>query len=132
MWVQAYHNAEGKEEFGDKPFLTMPKKGFCDFMSTTYKERFYDKIKDYSNLPHPDECPVTKVSDKFVDSKNFLNLIKFQKHFSIKNYPFDGEKYKALAKPGMWRIDLFLSQDHEDSHATKIGVSIFASVTKSE
>lgn len=64
MWVQAFHNAEGKEEFGEKPFISMPKKGFCDFMKTAYKERLYPTIKDYSNLPHPDECPVKAVTHR--------------------------------------------------------------------
>lgn len=63
MWVKVYHNAEGKEEFGEKPFLTMPKKGFCEFMQTSYKERLYEHIKDFSNLPHPEECPVKAVSN---------------------------------------------------------------------
>lgn len=55
-----------------------------------------------------------------------------QKHFEIKDYPFDAGKYKALARPGLWRIDLFVSQDHEDSHITKMGLSIFTSVTQEE
>lgn len=72
MWVQVFHNPEGKEEFGEKPFLTVPKKGFCDFMQTTYKERLYEHVKDYSNLPHPDECPVKAVSDHFGFSNFFI------------------------------------------------------------
>lgn len=132
MWVQVFHNAEGKEEFGEKPFLTVPKKGFCDFMQTTYKERLYEYVKDYSNLPHPDECPLKAVSFNLSlkCSSNFIE--SFQKHFEIKDYPFDGGKYKALARPGMWRIDLFVSQDHEDSHVTKMGLSIYTSVTQEE
>jgi hypothetical protein len=31
-------------------------------------------------------------------------------------------------KPGMWRVDMFMSQDHEDSHITKIGLQIFAKI----
>lgn len=60
MWVQIYHNAEGKEEFA-KPYLSVPKKGFCEFMKTTYKNMLYSQIKDYSNLPHPEECPIKAV-----------------------------------------------------------------------
>lgn len=44
--------------------------------------------------------------------------------------PFNVGKYSAMAKPGLWRIDLFVSQDHDGSHVTKIGVSIFSSVTQ--
>lgn len=61
MWIKVYHNAEGKEEFGEKPFLSMPKKAFCEFMKTTYKDRLYSHIKDYSNFPDPDECPIKAV-----------------------------------------------------------------------
>lgn len=61
MWIQVYHNAEGKEEFGEKPFLQVPKKGFCQFMQTTYKDRLYSLIKDHSNFPKPEDCPVKAV-----------------------------------------------------------------------
>lgn len=61
MWIQAFHNAEGKEEFGEKPFIAMPKKGLCDFMNSTYKDKFYPELKDYSNFPAPEDCPVAKV-----------------------------------------------------------------------
>lgn len=62
MWLNVYHNAEGKEEFGEKPFLSLPKKAFCEFMKSTYKDKLYESIKDYSNLPSPDECPVKAVN----------------------------------------------------------------------
>lgn len=74
MWVQAFHNAEGKEEFGEKPYISMPKKGFCEFMKTAYKERLYPTIKDYSNLPHPDECPVKAVTDNILGSSLYISL----------------------------------------------------------
>lgn len=64
MWIQAFHNADGKEEFGEKPYISLPKKAFCEFMKTSYKERLYPLIKDYSNLPNPDDCPVKAVTDK--------------------------------------------------------------------
>lgn len=56
MWVKAYHNAEFKEEFGEKPFISLPKQGFCDFMLKPYKKRLWPTIKHYSNFPNPDEC----------------------------------------------------------------------------
>lgn len=61
MWVQVYHNAEGKEEFGEKPFLSLPKKAFCEFMKTTYNDKLYPHVKDHSNFPDPQECPVKAV-----------------------------------------------------------------------
>lgn len=75
MWIQVFHNPDGKEEFGQKPFLSVPKKGFCDFMSTTYKDRLYDSIKDFSNLPQPDECPVKAV--RSIKLKNSLLVLIF-------------------------------------------------------
>lgn len=136
MWIQAFHNPEGKEEFGEKAFISLPKKAFCDFMQTSYKDRLYSNIKDYSNLPHPDECPVKAVNSNHTlgNSHKFIIISKFsfQNHFVIKDFPFNAGKYAALAKPGLWRIDLFASQDHEESHITKIGISIFTSVTVKE
>lgn len=35
-----------------------------------------------------------------------------------------------LMKPGMWKLNMFLSQDHEDSHVTKLGLTIYGSVTE--
>lgn len=75
MWVEAFHNPDGKEEFPEKPFLSMKKKGFCEFMSTVYKERLYPSIKDYSNLPNPDDCPVKAVM--------ITVFWEFPSHFSI-------------------------------------------------
>lgn len=62
MWVKVYYNKEGKEEFGEKPFMSLPKKGFCEFMQSTYKDHLYDRIKDYSDFPAPDECPIKAVN----------------------------------------------------------------------
>lgn len=50
----------------------------------------------------------------------------------MENAPFNVAKYSSMAKPGLWKINLFASQDHEDSHVTKMGVSIFTSVTQEE
>lgn len=114
MWVQVFHNAEGKEEFGEKPLFQVPKKGVCDFMASTYRNHLFDSIKEHSNLPHPDECPVTP------------------RKFEIKNWIFNPGKYRAMARPGMYRIDLFISQDHEESHVTKLGVRVLSEVKKIE
>lgn len=62
MAIEVYHNADGKEDFGEKPFMTVKKTPVCEFMKSFYKEKLYDKIKDYSNLPDPEECPVKAVS----------------------------------------------------------------------
>lgn len=64
MWIQVFHNAEGKEEFGEKPMLNVPKRTICEFMQTTYKDRIYPLIKDCSNFPAPDDCPIVAVNAK--------------------------------------------------------------------
>lgn len=66
MWIQAYHNAEGKEEFTDKPAFSLPKKGICKFLDTTYRQYFWDKLKDTSNLPSPETCPIKAVRNSIL------------------------------------------------------------------
>jgi hypothetical protein len=78
--------------------------------------------------PMPNET--REIDDLSMSEGEFnVHVTQFQDHFVITDYPFDMSKYKGLARPGLWRIDLFVSQDHEDSHITKIGMSIFNSVT---
>lgn len=114
MWIQVFHNAEGKEEFSEKPLFSVPKKAFCDFMGSTYKSHLFDSIKEHSNLPHPEDCPVKP------------------NKFQITNWIFNPGKYRAMARVGLYRINLFISQDHEDSHVTKLGISVFSEVRKIE
>lgn len=74
MWLNVYHNAAGEEDFGEKPILALPKKAFCDFMQSTYKDKLYSSIKDYSNLPNPDDCPVKAVNNFVLFMQQFLYL----------------------------------------------------------
>ena len=60
--IEVFHNAEGKEEFGEKAFMSLKNTPVCKFMTTLYKDKLYKQIKDYSNLPAPEECPVKAVS----------------------------------------------------------------------
>lgn len=48
-------------------YMSFPKVGFCSFMQTVYKKYFYETIKDFSNMPHYDKCPITKVNIYFDD-----------------------------------------------------------------
>ena len=59
--IELFHNAEGKEEFGE-PFMGLKNTPVCEFMTTFYKENVFDKIRYYSNLPAPEECPFNVVS----------------------------------------------------------------------
>lgn len=67
MWIQAYHNAEGKEEFSEKPSFSLPKKGICKFMDTTYRQYFWDQLKETSNFPSPETCPVKAVGILYIE-----------------------------------------------------------------
>lgn len=60
--IQVFRNAEGKEEFGDDPYLQIQRKEICEFMKTTYKDQFFPILEGCSNFPKPDECPVNPVS----------------------------------------------------------------------
>lgn len=114
MWIQVYHNQDGTENFPDKPVFQVPKKGFCDFMSSTYKHSMFDSLREHSNLPAPEDCPVSP------------------KKFQIKDWVLNVGRFSAMAKAGMYRVDMFASQDHEDSHITKVGVRMFTEVRKKE
>lgn len=102
--ITVFRGDEKDKEFSK--FLKFPRVGVCNFMKTIYKKYFYETIKDYSNLPHYDKCPVTK--EKYV----------------IKEYPFDASKFKHMAKPGFYRIEAFVINGDE----AKAGVHLCGSV----
>lgn len=87
MWIQAYHNAEGKEEFTDKPAFSLPKKGICKFLDTTYRQYFWDKLKDTSNLPSPETCPIKAVRNSILNRKpqNMRNKLILRVTTMLKN-----------------------------------------------
>jgi Protein of unknown function (DUF1091) len=58
--IVVYQNEEGKEEFDDA-LIEFPPKKVCEFLKTTYKKHFYERIKDTTNFPHFDTCPVEPV-----------------------------------------------------------------------
>ena len=58
--VTVFRSDDGESEYTQ--FLKLPKVGICSFMKTIYKKYFYEKIKDYSNLPHYDTCPLEQVT----------------------------------------------------------------------
>ncbi|CAG9809416.1 unnamed protein product [Chironomus riparius] len=114
FWIQIYRNEDGSENFDEKPLISIPKKEFCEFMKTTYKQYFWESLEKSSNLPPPETCPIKAGN------------------YWIKDYIFDGGKYKSFAKGGGYRVDMFVSQDHEESHITKMGVQIFGKVEEKE
>lgn len=78
MWIKAYHNPDGKEEFDNEPLISTQKKGICEFMNSTYRNHFWTYLKDYSNFPHPEACPVKAV-------KFFTKFTKFVKYITLFN-----------------------------------------------
>lgn len=89
-------------------FMHFPRVGFCAFLKTVYKKYFYEKVKEHSNLPHYDTCPLTP-----------------QKYW-VKDYPFDANNLRALLKPGFYRAEAFLLHDS----VAKTGFHLFGSVTE--
>jgi hypothetical protein len=91
----------------------------------------WEKIKDYSNYPEPGTCPIKAVScekrPNSDDQKQSLSIFQ-QGHYYLKDYIHNGERFKAIMRPGMMRIDMFVSQDQGDSHIIKNGVRIFAMI----
>ncbi|BFF90754.1 uncharacterized protein DMAD_09221 [Drosophila madeirensis] len=76
-------------------FLNLPRLGVCDAMKTYYKEFLYEKLKEHSNAPEPNACPLPP------------------KHYHLKDYPLDVHLLKKLLTPGFYRIESkLLKEDH--------------------
>lgn len=125
------------ENFDEKPLVSLPKKEFCEFLNTTYRQYMWNSLENTSNFPSPGTCPVKAVSCLF---KGYFKVIFYffpfffinQGKYYLKDYIYNAEKYKSFAKDGGYRIDLFVSQDHKESHVTKMGVRIFFKVEERE
>jgi hypothetical protein len=71
MSIELFNNPLGRSaRQSDTPYFATPKKGFCDFWASNYKEYVYPYMKSFTNLPGPNECPIKKVSN-FNISGNF-------------------------------------------------------------
>ncbi|KAH8383308.1 hypothetical protein KR009_007971 [Drosophila setifemur] len=66
--------------------LNMPHMGVCDVMKSYYKEVLYEKLKEYSNAPHPNTCPLPP------------------EHYHLDDYPLDVHLLKKLMTPGHYRF----------------------------
>lgn len=64
----------------------LPPLGVCQLMSTYYKNFFYDTLKNYSNAPHPDTCPLPP------------------DNYQMNDYPMDTTSLKNRLQPGYYRI----------------------------
>lgn len=96
-------------------------------VSKTYLETFKGLFKfSRTRFVSCQSCKLMKIFKVIFNLKLWFS----QNHYYLKDYIFNGEKYKQFMRPGMGKIDMFTSQDHGDSHVTKIGVSIFIKVTE--
>lgn len=87
--------------------MKTPKIGMCTYWRTIYKQYFYESLKDTSNLPHYDTCP--------------LPAFKFW----VRNYIFNGADYQSMMGPGLWKLAFFLF--HKDVLET--GIELYVMVT---
>ncbi|EDV49242.1 uncharacterized protein LOC6553588 [Drosophila erecta] len=65
----------------------------CDFMKSYYKDIFYERIKGYSNAPHPGSCPLPK------------------ERYVLEDYPFKVKVLKKLMTPGFYLIKYSLKNE---------------------
>ncbi|KXJ82920.1 hypothetical protein RP20_CCG010572 [Aedes albopictus] len=73
-------------------------KPLCEYMSSIYKMYFYETLKDISNFPHYDKCPLDPAE------------------YWFKDYSFDADEYKAFMRDGHYKIEMYLVKG-EDSVA---------------
>ncbi|XP_017021480.1 uncharacterized protein CheA87a [Drosophila kikkawai] len=86
--------ADGHDEEYEE-ILDLPDLGVCDVMKTYYKEFLYNELKEYSNAPHPNTCPLPP------------------EHYQLEDYPMDVHLLKKLLIPGYYRItSRLLHNDH--------------------
>ncbi|XP_037030978.1 uncharacterized protein LOC119070649 [Bradysia coprophila] len=77
-------------------YLAIPKLGVCTFMKTVYKVYLFPILKECSNLPDPETCPITKAK---YHAKCELDVVVAQ----------------SFAKKGFYKIyaDLYNDGHHE-------------------
>lgn len=81
----------GSDAFEEMMHIGKP---LCEYMKTIYRMYFYENIKDISNFPHYDECPLVA-----------------PKQYWIKDYLFEGEGYKAFTRDGHFKMAIYLTKD---------------------
>ncbi|XP_055526968.1 uncharacterized protein LOC129719600 [Wyeomyia smithii] len=68
-------------------------KPLCEFLKSIYRMYFYEDLKDISNFPHYDTCPLP-VAD-----------------YWFKDYAFEGESYQAFMSDGRYKLECYLMQE---------------------
>ncbi|XP_062540106.1 uncharacterized protein LOC134208021 [Armigeres subalbatus] len=70
-------------------------KPVCEYMTSIYKMYFYDSLKDISNFPHYDTCPLEPAD------------------YWFKEYTFDAAEYQAFMKDGQYKMEMYLIKGDE-------------------
>ncbi|XP_058444517.1 uncharacterized protein LOC131426093 [Malaya genurostris] len=70
-------------------------KPVCKFMKTTYRRYFYGELKDISNLPHYDSCPLSPTD------------------YWVRQYTFEGQDYSEFLREGRFKLECYLIKDDE-------------------
>ncbi|XP_053698627.1 uncharacterized protein LOC128745574 [Sabethes cyaneus] len=68
-------------------------KPLCEFLTTIYRMYFYEKLKEISNFPHYETCPLP-VAD-----------------YWFKDYAFEGENYRAFMRDGRFKLESYLCEE---------------------
>lgn len=70
-------------------------KPVCEYLTSVYRMYFYDQLKDISNFPHYETCPLEP------------------NDYWFKDYSFDGEEYKAFMRDGHFKMEAYLTKGEE-------------------
>ncbi|XP_058445166.1 uncharacterized protein LOC131426429 [Malaya genurostris] len=70
-------------------------KPVCKFMNTIYRKYFYDELKDVSNFPHFETCPLLPTD------------------YWIRGYTFEGQDYSMVLREGRFKLEWSLIKDDE-------------------
>ncbi|XP_058812950.1 uncharacterized protein LOC131677245 [Topomyia yanbarensis] len=70
-------------------------KPVCDYMKTIYRMYFYDGLKDVSNFPHYETCPLVPAE------------------YWFKDYIFEGEDFAVFLREGRFKLECYLTKEGE-------------------
>ncbi|XP_055617844.1 uncharacterized protein LOC129763099 [Toxorhynchites rutilus septentrionalis] len=88
------------------------RKSFCKFFNSIYRMYFYEGLKDVSNFPHYETCPLAPAD------------------YWFKDYSIEGDQYKAFMKEGRFKVEFYLGKD--DAPVAGIALVITVAPIESE
>ncbi|EDW59196.1 uncharacterized protein CheA87a [Drosophila virilis] len=87
-----YRKDSGDDSY--KPYMEV-KLRFCELMNTFYKDFFYETLKEYSNAPQPDNCPLAP------------------NKFHLKDYPINSSRWAKVLVTDDYNLIVQLFKDDE-------------------